>query len=729
VRVFTTRNLTMVPWQAKLRQGEKKLPMATPATATSSVSSVSSLSLWNNSNGPDTPPVIFTNSSNSSSVWEEDEEQCRNCHATDLVTDWKQGDRVCTSCGVVSEERLRDDRPEWKDFNDAEDIVKRGSNASNGRSGLVAVDETKYFGGLEPTTLSKQPFGGHTTGGYGLAKLQKRLKTTNQKLDALMERAHKQTLKDAKIKRNIRIKQQQQQPHNYMLQEEDDEDDEDVHRMQAALYAEKWSLDRAILVHGTGDEQGDNSSSSNNNNNNSSREELLSRLDSVLQKATKDLYTAYRIITQAAQTLHLPDRVTNEIVHRLVRYATQRDGLSVKGVSNRLSKTTTNNNNNSNNILQQSAAEKKKFKGRLQEYNKLRQMSALGAAMIYLTSKSMGYTRSIAQICSCFQPDSTVQGIHQDQGNTNANPFIKPKHCSKAMNEIKATFPEYVAGAVANNLHSSPTSVSSSKDNDNDESRRQDSLASVNFADHFLQALQLPPVAEASIKTLLAHCRTEQIQLGRNSGTQLPTLCAALTFFVCATGSVMQRLAQQVQPPQQKQKQQKQQQEVGGAKEDGKTKRSLSSERKAKESSTKRRKLNDNQKGDVDTTSDEDSDASVTVKDHDDDDDEPFDVFSHAPIVEDRSEKQKYEMRRMWDAWREQMPWSRSAIQIEQSCGISRDRLLEFHKSHLYPRREELLDVLKDMATKKDSNILQETPLASTLLGYIQTAAALMGSK
>lgn len=598
---------------------------------------------------------------------------------------------MCTSCGVVAEERMRDDRPEWKDFNDAEDIVKKGctSSGSNARSGLVPVDETKYFGGLQPTTLSKQPFGGHTTGGYGLAKMQKRLRTTNRKLDALMEKAHKQELKHAKIQRNIR--KQQKRPY-YMLQEEDDEGNEDVHRMQAALYAEKWSLDRAILVHGTDDEQRDN-------NNNGSREDLLATLDSALQKAAKDLYTAHSIITKAAQSLHMPDRVTNEIVHRLVRYATQRDGLSVKGVSNRLSKTT--------GILRQSAAEKKKMQERLREYNKLRQMSALSAALIYLTSKSMGYTRSIAQICACFQSDN-AEGI-SGSSSSNETSFIKPKHCSKAMNEIKSTFPEYVT--------TPPPSTKTAKNNEeNEASRSQDSKASMNFADHFLQPLQLPPVAEACIKTLLSHCREEQIRLGRNSGTQMPTLCAALAFFVCTTGSVMQRLAQQVQAPQPIQQQQ---QQPGDIKDE-----SMSPELLSQENSPKKRKLND-------ISSDEDSDSADVVKSYDDDDDEPFDVFSHAPIVEDRSEKQKYEMRRMWDAWKEQMPWSRKAIEIEQACGISRDRILDFHKSSLYPRREELLEILRDSlsANKDDSNILHQTPLATTLLASIQTAASLMASK
>eukprot|EP00980_Cylindrotheca_fusiformis_P009935 scaffold2195_cov132-Cylindrotheca_fusiformis.AAC.19 len=728
---FQTRTLsmaTMVPWIDKVRQGEKKLIMATPAAASAPTS------LWNNSNGPDSPPVVFTSEQFQKNFYEdEEEEHCRNCHSTKLYTDWKQGDRVCTSCGVVAEERLRDDRPEWKDFNDAEDIVKKGSTSASGnnaRSGLVPVDESKYFGGLQPTTLSKQPFGGHSAdnGGYGLAKIQKRLRTTNRKLDALMNKAHKQELNDAKLERNIRIKKQQQQrqnnnpsSHDMLLQEEHDDDDNDhdnLHRMQSALHAEKWSLDRAILVHGTDDEQRDSSTS---------REELLASLDSTLQTAAKDLYTAYSITTQAAHTLKLPDRVTNEIGHRLVQYATQRDGLAVKGVSNRLSSA-------SNNILKQSAAEKKRVQDRLREYNKMRQMCSLGAALIYLTSKQLGYTRSIAEICTCFEDANPMEGA-TNTNNRKGNSFIRPKQCSRAMKEIKTTFPEYYATPTT----PPATSIQDSKEEadirrqKNEANRQQfDSLASMNFADHFLQPLQLPPVAEACIKTLLVHVREEQIQLGRYSGTQLSTLCAALTFFVCATGSVMQKLAQQVQSPQQQQQPMVQQQQRQESENDVKEKSKARRSSPTQQPSTKKRKLTE--EADSSSSSEEEDTAKYPVEDNED---EPFDVFSHAPIVEDRSEKQKYELRRMWDAWKEQMPWSRSTIEIEQASGgdsISRDKIVDFYKSNLYPRREELLEVLKDASTtsstaRDSSNILQQTPLATTLLSSIQTAAALMSNK
>ena len=79
--------------------------------------------------------------------------QCRHCHTPSLLLDWAQGDRVCTNCGIVDEQHIRDDRPEWREFDDADDLAKGAP--SRARCGMVPVDETRFLGGLEPTTLSK----------------------------------------------------------------------------------------------------------------------------------------------------------------------------------------------------------------------------------------------------------------------------------------------------------------------------------------------------------------------------------------------------------------------------------------------------------------------------------------------------------------------------------------------------------------------------------------------
>ena len=620
-------------------------------------------------NGPESPPVLF-NPYEDRCVEDETEERCRNCQSTALVTDWAQGDRVCTSCGVVAEGRLVDDRPEWKDFNEAEDIIK--GLPSKSRSGLVAVDETKYIGGLQPTILSKDAFG-QNSGGYKMTKLRQQLKATNKRLDHIMEKVHKRALQDAKLERRVRLKRETngttlRHSDNTDVRPEFDmivlQEEENENKLHAAIYADKWSLDRAIYLHGTAED------SSRNIQMGESREDLLSSMDKTLRNASSDLYTGYAMITQAARTLRLPNRLMDESIHRFVRYVTRRDGFAVKGVSSRLP----------SRKGKETKEERKIAATRLREYNKMKQMSSLGAAILYLTARTLGWARTIVEICDCFQP--TLE-------ETNQTVCIKPKHCSCAMNEIKSYFPEYTRKPIAN------ASQSVSDDSD----------STSNFADHFVRNLQLPPVAEACIRTLLVHCKHEQLELGVNSGVKMSTLCATIAYFVCTAGAAMQKVANQLHSEKQK-----------------------VSKRKSEDSSQKRNggspETSDNKPVD-----DEDTDTG-------DSDNDPFDVFSHAPIVENQPEKIEYEMRRMWDAWAAQMTWSRSLNEIEQSCSVSSNTALNLYKSNMYPRRESLLKVLKaaiDTEQVKGEcgshSSLRQTPLASILLAHISTAGGLMSSK
>ena len=663
----------MVPWSPpatannrpnsnkKVLTESKKLPPTMPPIVASS-----SVGL----NGPDTPPVLFNPYADrgcSKQAFDDTEERCRNCHSTALVTDWAQGDRVCTSCGVVAESHLMDERPEWKDFNDAEDIIK--GLPSKSRSGLVAVDETKYIGGLQPTILSKDAFG-QNCGGWKMTKLRQQLKTTNKRLDHIMEKVHKRALQDAKLERRVRLKREADhkkaggtRPRVRSRAFENDpavrpefdmivlQEEEDENKLHAAIYADKWSLDRAIYLHGTGDE-------GNHLQMGESREDLLSSMDRTLRDASQDLYTSYSMITEAARSLRLPNRVMDESVHRLVRYVTRRDGFTVKGVSSRLP----------NRKGKETKEERKLAATRLREYNKMKQMSSLGAAILYFTSRTLGWARTIAEICDCFRP--SLEGTSQTVS-------IKAKHCSCAMNEIKSYFPEYTRMPIGN--------ASQSGLNESD--------STSNFADHFVRNLQLPPVAEACIRTLLVHCKQEQKELGVNSGVKISTLCATIAYFVCTAGGAMQKKANQVKSD------------------------SLQTQKSASGADSIKKETKPSE-----DENEEDGDS----------DKEPFDVFSHAPIVENQPEKIEYEMRRMWDAWAEQMAWSRSLDEIEQSCSTSRTTILNLYKSSMHPRRESLLKVLQNAidAEQADSDVsIRQTPMASILLAHISTAGGLMSSK
>jgi len=709
-------------------------------------------------------------------------ERCRSCNSSSIVTDWKQGDRVCTRCGVVAEERLRDDRPEWKNFCEAEDIVKNKGAPSNARSGLVAVDETRYVGGLQPTLLSTDAFGANV-GGYKLANIRKQLKTTNRRLDHLVQKAHKRALQDARLERRVRLKMEKTNSAsngntnsntNSNSNEEHDHDthdpigrpefdmvvlqeEEDLNRLQAAIYADKWSLDRAIFLHGNSTEETDAAATATaTGSGTANREDLLSTMDKPLRDASRDLYTAYAMITRAARTLTLPNRVVDESVHRLVQYAVRRDGFSVRGVSSRLPKAANANTNNG----KEDKDQRKIAAKRLREYNKAKQISSLGAAILFLTARNLGWTRTVLETCDCFRPSLEHPSNNNEATDTATATTtivsIKAKHCFRAINEIKTYFPEYTRKPAAgdpNSNHSrsttthttTTTTTTTTATTTNDDSIY---VSASNFADHFVRNLHLPPVAEASVRALLVHCRHEQITLGHNSGTKMATLCATVVYFVCTAGAAMQKAAER--------------QVNGNGNSNGngsaaspQRAESLKNARKDATTTTTTIPIGST-KDDSNTnsdTSDEDEDDDSNIDN--DNDAKPFDVFTHGPIVDNQVETLEYEMRRMWDAWAKQMPWSRSLLQIEQACGnnnVSINTVLKLYKSDLYPRRERLLDVLFKAAvgvgvavaveavggsnSKNESescvashSSLGQTPMASILLAHISTAGALMSSK
>jgi hypothetical protein len=111
-----------------------------------------------------------------------------------------------------------------------------------------------------------------------------------------------------------------------------------------------------------------------------------------------------------------------------------------------------------------------------------------------------------------------------------------------------------------------------------------------------------------------------------------------------------------------------------------------------------------------------------------------FKVFSHSAVEDAISQKRQYEMRWIWDAWLEQMPWFHNVACIEQSCGVSRNAVLSFYKTRIFPQRHALLDVLQSSATGSKHNdandsMLQDNPLASVLLKNIAAATLLLNSK
>ncbi|HLC45800.1 MAG TPA: TFIIB-type zinc ribbon-containing protein, partial [archaeon] len=55
--------------------------------------------------------------------------KCPSCKGNRLVHDYEQGEIICSSCGVVIDEKMMDSRPEWRSFNDSSGNRSRGEAA------------------------------------------------------------------------------------------------------------------------------------------------------------------------------------------------------------------------------------------------------------------------------------------------------------------------------------------------------------------------------------------------------------------------------------------------------------------------------------------------------------------------------------------------------------------------------------------------------------------------
>ena len=61
-----------------------------------------------------------------------EDEVCRECNSTEIVTDFSAGDRICTNCGIVIGERIIDERDEIRTFaNEESTVTSRMGDVSN----------------------------------------------------------------------------------------------------------------------------------------------------------------------------------------------------------------------------------------------------------------------------------------------------------------------------------------------------------------------------------------------------------------------------------------------------------------------------------------------------------------------------------------------------------------------------------------------------------------------
>lgn len=459
-------------------------------------------------------PAVTTHTTHN----DDEDRRCRSCSSAALRVDWPAGDRVCTDCGLVDAERLMDQRPEWREFEDE-------APTAPVRCGLVPNNEQKWVGGLQPTTLSKYVYGEPSARS---SQMRKTLVKCHQIIERNMEKRHSRMVKDAHLDRLIRKRKRREElesnghtgPHLDRLIALEEEEDTTL-AQRAALYAQKWSLTRCLLLCGTPEQQ----SAAKCEEDTGTLEELKQSMDSVLLNAARELYRGYTILMTTGQTLQLPDHVLNEASQFLAAYAVAKDGLTVRGVASQLKR---------NQSKQTSVEAHQQAQSALREYNTVRQCSALTVALLFYTARRKGHFRPLADVCRSIPSNVIHSQIHLDW--TRGEPLLKMKHCSRAMAEIKQHFPELAKSpAVPPEMVQRGTQQAQS-----DTLTSMDTLSLQNYIVHATRSLQLPPVAAACLQIL--------VKSAADNSERLPVQTASLTYFLAMVGQTMQKLAMQSSP-------------------------------------------------------------------------------------------------------------------------------------------------------------------------------------
>lgn len=637
---------------------------------------------------------------------------CRNCRSASLLTDWKAGDVICTDCGVVAESHIRDMTAEWRDYQDD------GCMPSLQRCGMVANDETRFVGGLEPTMVASQPFGGpllsgkantgtsqtpKTTESYTSslmvkpASMTQQLRNVHRKIDWILEKSQKQDLKETELARKVMAKRRANNNNNNNNNEEDGDDSPNMGSILESLRPDreleiklqessttaasidKWSLDHALLLFNTDQERHQDLPPRLQRELEQRREDLRQRLSPTEKQASKDLFLAYSMLQSACQALALASTVEQECIQIMTQYASKVNGFHVKGATSRT-------------LIQGTSTTDPKAKTKqLQMHNKIRQIGALNAAILYTVSRRSGHGRSLLKLCQAVEETCRKQ-VHVSPLTKDL--IVKPKACSKAMEQLKLHFPSLVEAP-------SPQATTSSETQPLD----HPAATAANLVPHLAKTLSLPHDAHLMIQAVALQLGQDQLTLGTSAGTKPSVLCAAATVLVCTAGSLMRKLAEQALSRAKAKSQAVSTKSKEGTKSKERKRPAAQSFKTLLESNEKRRKV-----GEIQSQSKPDDLYDSLL---------PDPVLSNSNIAAD---DQETKILQEWNEWLQQSDWKRTFGEISRASGVTVPILFAFYKPYLYERRSAMLMVANE-ALVADRRIHSAS---SAMLRNIASAAPLM---
>ncbi|KAL3808262.1 hypothetical protein ACHAXA_001404 [Cyclostephanos tholiformis] len=448
---------------------------------------------------------------------------CPNCSSppSSHSVDATGGDLICTNCGAVLDERLRDAGPEWRDY----------SSQAGGR------------GDDDPGAVARRARCGDAYGRRELDDVRARLRRTHNMIEHMIERDRMDRMAEAALERRARTAMRDRGEEAYdggweVEGRGNDVIDDEIYdrgggdksrtkkrkawtdrgegKDEAAYVSThvndddgRWSLVDSVLLHGTSDQirrivPCPSPGGWTEDALESERADLRFRLcispsssrrgvrggggaggggggEVVSRKSTIQslvrLYVAYDILERAARVLDLLDGTSSSssfssngnnkgaafrlAVSWLLTYALRNDGLRVRGISSSiqgglgyvdgggvsLSLSLFGHGHRRLEETETLASSSQLSSSLASEFHRLRQCAALGSALLYLSAKRAGVGRTLSEVCLAFGTYTVIvpNGDSNNHSGVVGEPLVRPKHCSRAMHELRVALPEEVS--------------------------------------------------------------------------------------------------------------------------------------------------------------------------------------------------------------------------------------------------------------------------------------------
>lgn len=261
----------------------------------------------------------------------------------------------------------------------------------------------------------------------------------------------------------------------------------------ASVEHPKWSLPDTLLLFGTLEQVRHHLPSSHHEDGegggwtqvtlDDERYECNKRIDANTRTSLHRLYIAYDLLERAARALDLygggggsvSNATFRQAVATLIKFVITNDGLRVRGISSGGLSSFSTLSLGDGTPATTTALSLSLFGGGGMAWStlfdaepatslsslrsstkstspstilhRLRQYASLGSAILYLAAKSTGIGRTLTEVCSAFGTFAVINSNNGKGGGGGVaeEPLVRPKYCSRAMQELRSALPDVVA--------------------------------------------------------------------------------------------------------------------------------------------------------------------------------------------------------------------------------------------------------------------------------------------